>query len=130
MRRDGKGCFSPAATICWACANAVPDGKRGCPWSKDLEPVPGWVAKKKTGREFDTWKVIECPLFVADDDQTRAEQAEQLRADLASMKEEMKHRAGHQHGRHWVDDHWNEDPAHGQSGSNGSALDYWLQDGR
>lgn len=36
-------------TICWACANAVPDadGERGCSWSREGKPVEGWVAERR-----------------------------------------------------------------------------------
>lgn len=64
-------------TICWACANAVPDeeGTRGCPWSREGKPVEGWVAErrdiriqpKRPGEErraVESYQVITCPEFV------------------------------------------------------------------
>ena len=42
-------CDAEGGTLCWRCANAVPnaDGSRGCPWSIDLKPVEGWDAIEK-----------------------------------------------------------------------------------
>ena len=64
-------------TICWACANAVPDeeGTRGCSWSREGKPVEGWVAErrdiriqpKRPGEErraVESYQVITCPAFV------------------------------------------------------------------
>lgn len=64
-------------TICWACANAVPDeeGTRGCPWSREGKPVEGWTAErrdiriqpKRPGEErraVESYQVITCPEFV------------------------------------------------------------------
>ena len=60
-------------TLCWECANAVPDlyGKRGCTWSRRFEPVEGWVAKKVHKASYDhvggdSYHVIKCPMFVQD----------------------------------------------------------------
>ena len=63
-------------TICWACANAVPDaeGERGCSWSREGKPVEGWVAErrdiriqpKRPGEErrgVESYQVITCPEF-------------------------------------------------------------------
>lgn len=36
-------CVKPHAQPCWDCAKAC----GGCTWSEKLEPVPGWVAKKR-----------------------------------------------------------------------------------
>lgn len=64
-------------TICWECRNAVPDeeGKRGCSWSRKLEPVEGWQAVESTvvrydgghKREIMSALVLECPQFKADE---------------------------------------------------------------
>ena len=64
-------------TICWACANAVPDadGERGYSWSREGKPVEGWVAErrdiriqpKRPGEErraVESYQVITCPAFV------------------------------------------------------------------
>ena len=58
------------STICWDCKRAV----LWCSWSKSYTPVPGWNARqtqisaydrgKKT--HYDSYKVLECPLFEAD----------------------------------------------------------------
>ena len=64
-------------TICWACANAVPDadGERGCSWSREGKPVEGWAAARldilvqptRPGGErkpVESYQVITCPEFV------------------------------------------------------------------
>ena len=54
--------------LCWSCQNAVPteDG-RGCEWSREFQPVPGWTAEMTTKCGYGvTWCVTECPKFVAD----------------------------------------------------------------
>ena len=58
-------------TLCWECANAAPlvDGSRGCSWSEDFAPVPGWVAEPRViGRHLergrDSYFVHECPLYI------------------------------------------------------------------
>lgn len=65
-------------SLCWKCANAVPsrDGKRGCSWSRNFEPVPGWQARKtkisvtrfinrkNTYVKIGTYHVNKCPSFV------------------------------------------------------------------
>ena len=54
-------------TLCWNCAKAV----GYCPWSQDLEPIPGWTAfptQKQThgNTHSSSYLVIECPLFKRD----------------------------------------------------------------
>lgn len=64
-------------TICWACANAVPDEEstRGCPWSREGKPVEGWVAERRDilvqatspggeKKRIESYCVITCPAFV------------------------------------------------------------------
>lgn len=60
-------------TLCWDCIHAVPkffNGEyiRGCEWSIDLEPVPGWTATKKPikycGKTSVSYHVVKCPKFV------------------------------------------------------------------
>ena len=60
-------------TLCWKCANAVPnrDGTRGCSWSRKFVPVKGWKAKKIktpcTEKFRDcSYEVLDCPEFVSD----------------------------------------------------------------
>ncbi len=64
-------------TICWGCANAVPNNKgRGCEWSKYKKPVDGWVAvptvvagarlHDDTFQQIPSFKVEECPKYVSD----------------------------------------------------------------
>lgn len=60
-------------TLCWECANSVPDksGKRGCAWSRSFKPVPGWDAdetwlygSKRDRRSVQSYNVRQCPEFV------------------------------------------------------------------
>lgn len=60
-----------AQTICWECANAVPDkqGRHGCSWSCERKPVQGWTAKRSRvklwpGQYINSYCVRECPEFV------------------------------------------------------------------
>lgn len=61
----------PASTaqLCWSCQNAVPteDGRRGCEWSLDFRPVPGWTAER-VGKSVigKTWSVKACPKYIPD----------------------------------------------------------------
>lgn len=50
--------------LCWGCAHAVPNpGKgRGCEWSKEFLPVPGWVASVRASFP-DSYLVKSCPKF-------------------------------------------------------------------
>ena len=78
-RHRGRG-NSPSTTICWGCANAVPDGKRGCPWSQDLIPVSGWTVERPKRHDYGrSYTVIDCPMFIPDSAETRADAAEQTR---------------------------------------------------
>lgn len=53
--------FNTKVTLCWNCANAVPDKEgHGCSWSRRLIPVEGWTVQKKTNL------VLECPEYVCD----------------------------------------------------------------
>lgn len=56
------------AQLCWGCENAVPteDGRRGCEWSRDLRPVPGWTAKMVPNKLGGTWSITECPKYIPD----------------------------------------------------------------
>lgn len=67
-------------TICWGCANAVPNDKgRGCEWSKCKKPVDGWTAvptmvagarlPDDTFQQIPSFRVDACPKFVSDVDQ-------------------------------------------------------------
>jgi len=58
-------------TLCWQCANAVPNEKYGCKWSKDFEPVEGWDATPTIiGRQnaqlapIPSFEVHECPEYL------------------------------------------------------------------
>lgn len=68
--------FNASNTLCWTCANAVPDrdGLRGCTWSRSGEPVEGWKARKSRLRVQTKYKnaktkyvtsyeVRKCPMY-------------------------------------------------------------------
>ncbi len=50
-------------SLCWECGKAI---NSGCSWSKCFEPVEGWTAKARGGRESKakSYKVLECPEYV------------------------------------------------------------------
>lgn len=69
-----KGIYT-TPTLCWRCVNAVPDGERGCSWSREFKPVDGWDAEPtlvrakygafdhhKTGF-IESFQVKACPEF-------------------------------------------------------------------
>lgn len=58
-----------AQSLCWSCANAVPDksGKRGCAWSRSFKPVKGWDADETrlySDKPTQSYHVRQCPEFV------------------------------------------------------------------
>lgn len=60
-------------SLCENCANAVPsfDGSRGCSWSLDYVPVPGWEAERLEykpipSKTVETYCITKCPEFVDD----------------------------------------------------------------
>ena len=62
-----------AQSLCWSCANAVPDksGKRGCAWSRSFKPIKGWDAQETrlyggdSSKRFQiSYCVRQCPEFV------------------------------------------------------------------
>lgn len=74
--------YYASKTLCWRCANAVPNsaGTRGCSWSRKLIPVEGWDAEQ-TSLYAERWDrnkgcsifnpqtsyvVKSCPEFVPD----------------------------------------------------------------
>lgn len=69
-------------TLCWRCANEVPDreGERGCTWSRSGVPVAGWEAVRRDlrlgrlsdGVKLESYRVQKCPCF-APDEQSKAE---------------------------------------------------------
>ena len=70
-------------TLCWRCANAVPDreGERGCTWSREGKPVEGWKAVRRDiragntadGKKTESYRVRKCPQFRRDPAKRRAE---------------------------------------------------------
>lgn len=52
-------------TLCWQCENAVPNHKgRGCEWSRNFQPVPGWTVKEPQAEdECEGYFVTVCPKF-------------------------------------------------------------------
>lgn len=71
-RRNGGGYVARQMTLCWQCANAVPDksGKQGCAWSRSFKPVKGWDADETRlyanddERSTVSYHVRSCPEFV------------------------------------------------------------------
>lgn len=62
--------------LCWTCQNAVSSETtgRGCEWSRDLRPVPGWTAEMTHKAVMGlTWSITECPKYIPD--QPRKEMA-------------------------------------------------------
>lgn len=58
----------PTGTLCFWCQHSVPDQRgHGCSWSKELQPVAGWIAtpvrRMLGGKSFDTYCIHECPQF-------------------------------------------------------------------
>ncbi len=51
-------------SLCWSCANAVPNSHHGCSWSREFEPVEGWTAEHDIIK--DSYRVQECPEFKPD----------------------------------------------------------------
>ena len=65
--REAKTMYTQ--TLCWSCANAVPDkyGKRGCAWSRHFKPVKGWDADETrlySDKPTQSYHVRQCPEFV------------------------------------------------------------------
>lgn len=69
--------YAPSKTLCWRCANAVPNraGTRGCSWSRKFIPVEGWEAKEISvnthirvngSNNTQSFIVRSCPEFVSD----------------------------------------------------------------
>lgn len=81
-------------TLCWRCANAVPDrdGTRGCTWSRSGVPVSGWEAVRRDlrlgrlsdGVKLESYRVQKCPCF-APDEQSKAEKLAYYRARLKAL---------------------------------------------
>lgn len=61
------------STLCEMCENAVPSKTRGCEWSRDLEPVPGWDAMPTINNGIRSFKVIACPKHIPEDIAAREE---------------------------------------------------------
>ena len=63
--QEVKAVEKMAEQLCWSCSKAC--GGSDCPWANKLQPVEGWVAKKKTtkdcGQEVVSYRITECPLF-------------------------------------------------------------------
>lgn len=61
----------PHAQLCWDCKKAC----GGCSWSKNFEPVPGWIAEERVlyhrgnGEKIRTssYHIRYCPEFERDD---------------------------------------------------------------
>lgn len=74
-------------SLCWFCA--IPGTSRCC-WDRDLTPVPGWTALPSTTDGFDTFQVLECPLFEQEKPRARPhEHPIKLTDDLLRMYDQM-----------------------------------------
>lgn len=67
---SSEGFEYPAFALCWNCQNAVPEGKKGCSWSKKQIPVRGWTAVPGKTRKGG-WRVIDCPEYMDDEERAR-----------------------------------------------------------
>ena len=49
---------------CWTCKKCF----GGCSWSRDFEPIPGWIATPNTipenGEHAATYKILYCPQYI------------------------------------------------------------------
>lgn len=64
--------FNREGQLCWRCRKATNPKDNDCPWSKRLEPVPGWKAKKIKIKYndlglaksiYESYEIRKCPLF-------------------------------------------------------------------
>lgn len=66
-RSCGEGCPVKEGTLCWHCAHAVPNPKKGlgCSWSRELVPVKGWDAEYRNirGSKLPSYLVKACPMY-------------------------------------------------------------------
>ena len=69
-QQNSKGSQKNALSICWFCANALPDRRKGtgCEWSYSKQPVPGWEAdeteiKMMAGKASPSYRVKKCPKY-------------------------------------------------------------------
>lgn len=67
--------FNKQETLCWYCANAVPNNKtgKGCSWSREFKPVEGWdaeatlvITRNDGERPIPSYIVNGCPCFDRD----------------------------------------------------------------
>jgi hypothetical protein len=64
--------FTKRESLCWTCANSVPNHEegRGCSWSINFQPVDGWTATPtklraaRNGPPVDSFCVMACPKFM------------------------------------------------------------------
>ena len=56
--------FNKQETLCWYCANAVPNNKtgKGCSWSREFKPVEGWDAEETLVISRPDREVGECAI--------------------------------------------------------------------
>lgn len=70
-----------ATNMCFDCKRAA--GKNMCSWARSLTPVKGWEAERaivdagRTG-EFETWHILSCPLFDAEEKRRRKKEPEEV----------------------------------------------------
>lgn len=57
-------------TLCWSCTRP---GTNFCSWDRELAPVNGWVAVGTKVDDYDTFRVLHCPLYQKEPPRTSAE---------------------------------------------------------
>lgn len=50
-------------SLCWSCTCP---GTDRCSWDESLTPVEGWEAEPTVTDGFETFRVINCPLYIKD----------------------------------------------------------------
>lgn len=63
--RKRRNNYSKSEQLCWSCKNAC----GGCPWSKNLTPVEGWIAEPTVIRDsgkpaMHSYKITYCPKYI------------------------------------------------------------------
>lgn len=72
-------------TICWTCKRSTgKEGFRDCEWFQRAKPVKGWKANQRFIRKDKvvTYRVIECPKYIYDDEYEKAQHEKIFRKEL------------------------------------------------
>lgn len=88
-------------SICWRCANSVPNSAKGlgCEWSVLFRPVRGWTAEyvpeRKAGDNIikQSYLVTECPKFIEELTE-KEERYLSLKKDVADVDIEIEREIG------------------------------------